>query len=129
MVIDSSALVASILGEPAAAAIDAAILADPRRLMAAPSVLESSLALMARAGADGDRILSSILQQLAITIVPMTADHALLARQAAIRYGKGRHPARLNFGDCISYALAISTGEPLLYVGSDFTQTDVRAVL
>jgi ribonuclease VapC len=70
-----------------------------------------------------------LLHRLGVELIPVTEEHAELARSAWRRYGKGRHAAALNFGDCFAYALAIESGEPLLFVGRDFTRTDVESVL
>jgi ribonuclease VapC len=78
-------------------------------------------------GEQGERELDLLLQKAAVEIAPFTADQLAAARFAYDTYGKGRHPAALNFGDCFSYALSRTTGEPLLYKGQDFTRTDVTA--
>jgi ribonuclease VapC len=82
----------------------------------------------ARYGAEGGRDLDLLVTKAGITIEPLTAEHAEVARAAWRRYGRGRHPASLNLGDCFSYALAKTSGEPLLFKGEDFRQTDIIAV-
>lgn len=93
--------------------------------MAAPSFLEASILLQARRGDEAVRSLDLLIARFNIEITPFSADQARLARAGFKRFGKGRHKAALNFGDCIAYALARHTGEPLLFKGTDFSQTDV----
>lgn len=128
MVLDTSALLAILLGEPEAAACAQAIAAAPRCLLSAVSALETGLVIEARKGEPGGRELDLLLHRARIEIVPFTADHYELARTAWRRFGKGRHPAGLNLGDCCTYALARYSGEPLLCKGEDFARTDLRLV-
>ena len=128
MVIDTSALVAILLGEPEAESLARAIAADPRRLVAAFTVLEAGVLIEARKGEAGGREFDLLLHRVQADIVSMNAEQAGLARGAWRAFGKGRHPARLNLGDCCAYALSRYSGEPLLFKGDDFTQTDVVAV-
>lgn len=129
MVVDTSALVAVLLGEPEAAAMVEAILGAERRAVAAPSLVEASAVLVARKGAGGDIALDALLERLDIRVLPMSEDAARLARLAYARFGKGvGDPAVLNFGDCLSYGVAMAEREPLLFKGDDFGQTDVAAV-
>ena len=129
MVVDTSAIVAFALGEPEAGAV-ARLLAEADALsISAASVLECSLVLGRRFGPIGEEKLDELLREAGIAIVPFDAEQLDLARAAYRRFGKGRHPAQLNYGDCFSYALAKSLDEPLLYVGEDFAQTDVTAAL
>jgi ribonuclease VapC len=93
--------------------------------ISAASVLEASIILFARYGDFGDRELDLFLHRLKVQVVPVTAEHAEMARSGYRRFGKGQHPAGLNFGDCFAYALAISLGEPVLFAGDDFSKTDV----
>ncbi len=125
MVIDSSAVVAVVFREPEQAAIEDAIAASAVRLISAASLLESAMVIEARFGDRGAALLDEWLVRLRIIVAPIDEDQIRLARQAWRRYGKGRHPAALNFGDCLSYALAAATGEPLLFKGDDFSRTDV----
>ena len=129
MVIDTSALVAILADEPERETfVNALEQADVRTLSAATFV-EISVVLEARHGAEGVRQLDLFLDRAGIEIVPVNEEHALEARRAFGRFGKGRHEAGLNFGDCFSYALAIISGEALLFKGDDFSHTDVeRAV-
>jgi len=89
------------------------------------SVLETSLVMQARVGEQGDLEVDALVRDLELDVVPVNADQLRLARDAAVRFGKGRHPAGLNYGDLFSYALAASLGRPLLCTGGDFAQTDV----
>lgn len=129
MVIDTSALVALLEQEQDAEALADAIANDPASLVSAASVVEAGLVIFARYGEPGARKLDELLGESQIEVVPVTADHARLARGAFAQFGKGRHPAKLNFGDCFSYALAKASGHPLLFVGNDFSQTDLVAAL
>ena len=128
MVIDTSALLAILLGEPEAEDFSRSIARDPKRLVSALSALEAAIVIHARKGPGGVRELDLLLHSAGATIVSFDADQALLARSAYEKYGKGYHPAALNLGDCCSYALSFSSGEPLLFKGNDFSQTDVMAV-
>lgn len=125
MVLDTSALVALLLGEPRAPRLAAAVLASPSRHVSVASVLETSLVIQARVGELGDLELEALLRDLEVSVVPVDTDQLRLARDAAARFGKGRHPAGLNYGDLFSYGLAVSLGEPLLCTGGDFAHTDV----
>ena len=129
MIIDSSALFTILLQEPEAERMARVIALDPIRLMAAPTWLEISMGVFLRVGEEGLRSLDLLIAKYHIDVVAMTASHAELARRAFKQYGKGFHPARLNFGDCIVYGLAKETGEPLLFKGKDFSKTDIITVL
>jgi ribonuclease VapC len=126
MVIDSSALLAIPLAEPAMPAMVRAIAEDPTRLCSAVNALEAAIVIEARKGPAGGRELDLLLHQGQIDVVPLTPDQLQLARDAWRRFGRGRHAAGLNLGDCCAYALAQSTGEALLFKGEDFPRTDVR---
>ncbi len=128
MVIDSSALIAILLREPAAFTIAVRIEAGSSRLLSAGNLIETSIVIEGRKGDEGARELDLLLYRSAIEIVPVDAEQAELARVAWRRFGKGRHPAGLNYGDCFAYALARQTGLPLLFVGNDFSRTDIEAV-
>lgn len=125
MVLDTSAVLALLWSEPDAPRLLATIEADPGRRMSAASVVESGIVAQARHGDPGERELDVLLSRMSVDIVPVTAEQAEVARSAFRLYGKGRHAAGLNYGDCFSYALAIVAGEPLLFTGNDFSQTDV----
>jgi ribonuclease VapC len=128
VVIDTSAVVAILRMEREAARLAEAIEADQNRLMSAATLVETGLVIESRYGAAGGRELDVLIAKAGLSIEPVTAEQADVAREAWRRYGKGRHAAALNFGDCFSYALARTTGEPLLFKGDDFTQTDVSIV-
>lgn len=126
MVIDSSALVAILFGEPEAGGfVDAIAEAEPR-LMSAANLLEAAIVVDNQIGPEAGRQLDRFVEQARIEIAPVTERHARIARQAYLDYGRGNHPAKLNFGDCLAYALAKATGETLLFKGDDFEQTDIR---
>jgi ribonuclease VapC len=127
VIIDTSVLLAILTEEPEAARLGGAVLASPVRRISTASLVEAGIVVQARFGDDGARDLDLLVAKLALTIEPVTARQAELARRGFRRYGKGRHPAGLNFGDCFAYALARDTGEPLLYKGDDFSRTDVTA--
>jgi Uncharacterized protein conserved in bacteria len=126
MVVDTSALIAILLAEPASPLLIDALDAATTRKVSAASVVEASLVMLARYGEAGDVQLDRLLQKLRVDVVPVDADQVMAARDAAFRFGRGRHPAALNFGDCFSYALAVVADEPLLFVGDDFARTDVE---
>ena len=125
MVIDTSALAAIFFGEPERPKFLAAIAAADSRLVSAASVLETGIVLEARQGEAAGREFDLFVVRANLQIVPVDAEQADLARSAWRKYGKGRHPAGLNFGDCFSYALAKACVEPLLAKGTDFASTDI----
>lgn len=128
MVLDTSAILAILLNEPEIDAFSAAIERDPVRLLSAASLVEASLVVESRHGEAGRRDLDLLLQTAEIEIAPLDARQADVARHAFRTFGKGRHAAALNLGDCFSYALAQVSGEALLFKGNDFSKTDVRWV-
>ena len=125
MIVDSSALLAILLKEPEGRLIDKAIADGGDCSISSGNYLETSIVALARSGPDGLRDLDLLIARFRINVVPFTESQAHLARQAFARYGRGRHPAGLNFGDCMAYALAKETGEELLFKGTDFGLTDV----
>lgn len=127
MVIDTSAIVAIFFNEPDSATYRNHIANSPVRLISAATFLKASMVIEGRYGEAGGAELDLWLHKAEIEIISVTAENAESARRAWRRFGKGRHPAGLNFGDCFSYALAKTTGEPLLYKGNDFAQTDIDA--
>jgi ribonuclease VapC len=128
LVVDSSALVGILLDDPGSGVcLNALLLADAKSISAL-NYFESAIVLEARKGPGGRTALESFCSALNIQPAPFTAAHGQLAFDAWMRFGKGRHPAALNLGDCCAYALAQSTGLPLLAIGEDFSQTDVRLV-
>jgi len=128
MVLDTSSILAILLGESEATIFAEAISNDSKRLLSAGTVLELMIVVEARKGEAGGRELDLLLHRAKIDIVPFDSEQAEMARQAWRRYGKSNHPAGLNFGDCFAYALAIISGEPLLFKGNNFSQTDVSFV-
>ena len=128
MVVDTSALIAVLNMEPESARLAAAMEADANRLISAATVVEAGVVIESRYGSAGGRELDLFIVKASLSIEPVTAQHAEVAREAWRRYGKGRHSAGLNFGDCFSYALAKVMGEPLLFKGDDFTHTDITPV-
>jgi len=126
MVIDTSALMAMLTREPAADRLVQAVEADRTRLVSAATVVEASLVLLARYGEAGDQQLDRLLYSIGAEVVPVGEEQVALARDAGLRFGRGRHAAALNFGDCFSYALSVARGEPLVFVGDDFSKTDVE---
>jgi len=125
MVIDSSALLAIFLEEPDASVYVSAIVNDRRRLISAATLAEASIVAIRRREPDPIVDLDTLTTRLRLVVIPVDHEQALLARDGFRRFGKGRHPAGLNFGDCFAYALAKQRGEPLLFKGNDFSQTDV----
>ena len=128
MVIDSSAILALLFNEPEADDIEVAIDEDPTRLMSVASGLEAAIVVEARLGAAGGREFDLLLHKARIELVAVTSEQMEVGRTAWRRFGRGRHEANLNFGDCFSYALAAVSGEPLLFKGDDFSKTDVQRV-
>jgi ribonuclease VapC len=126
IVIDASAIVAILMEESGHERIAERLLASDRRYISPISWVEITMAL-ARRYTEPEIIADAYLRQAAIHIHPVDADQAGRARLAFLTFGKGRHPARLNLGDCFSYAAAKALNAPLLYVGGDFGKTDVRA--
>ena len=129
MVIDTSAVLAVLLAEPDGPDFAGAIATAERRLMSAASFLETAIVIDSQLGAAAGRQLDVFADRAGLTVVPVSLDHVRIARQAYADYGKGHHPAGLNFGDCFAYALAKAAGEPLLFKGTDFAATDITAAL
>ncbi len=125
MVLDTSAILAVLLREPLAPRLTTVLEENPDRRLSAASLVEAAMVMQSRHGDLGEGELDLLVHRLRIDVVSVTAEHAERARSAFRRFGKGRHPAGLNFGDCFAYALAVALGEPLLFVGDDFARTDV----
>jgi ribonuclease VapC len=125
MVIDTSAVMAILLAEPGADVFRRAINKAEVLLMSAASILEASLVIESRIGVQAGAALDRWLESAPIEIVVVTRHQISVAREGFRKFGKGRHPAGLNFGDCFSYALAKISGERLLFQGEDFSRTDV----
>jgi ribonuclease VapC len=125
MVIDTSALIAILQDEPERRILNEAIEAAESCAMSTGSFLETSMVIESRYGPDGTRDLDLFISKARISLASVDADQAYVARDAFRRYGKGRHPAGLNFGDCFAYALAKMLDERLLFKGNDFVLTDI----
>ncbi|MBS3967033.1 MAG: type II toxin-antitoxin system VapC family toxin [Truepera sp.] len=125
MVLDSSVLVQLIFAEPGHAETIERLLQAEVRLVGSPTLVEVGLVVGNRLGLEQLYLLDELLKRLDVSVIPFEAIHAREALTAFRRYGKGRHPAALNFGDCLSYAVAKVAGLPLAYVGDDFAQTDL----
>jgi ribonuclease VapC len=125
MVIDTSALLAIYLSELDSDRFEDAILNAPTAFISAGTLLEAGIVVEARHGKAGALELDNLLNKLGVSAVAVDAEQVEAARLAFRRYGKGRHPANLNYGDCFAYALATTSGEPLLFKGDDFSKTDV----
>lgn len=115
-------------GEPESESFEAAVEADPVRLMSTASLLEAAIVIETRFGEFGGRELDLWLHRAGVALVGVDAEQAEIARVAYRNFGKGRHRAGLNYGDCFAYALAKTSGEPLLFKGADFSHTDVGVV-
>jgi ribonuclease VapC len=130
VIVDSSALITIIREEPGFSSYLDRLLASPNTRMSAATFLEAAIVIDRQPDPRAAAKLDEIIEQLDITIEPVTAHQARIARDAYRRFGKGGgHPAKLNFGDCFAYALAKVFDEPLLFVGQDFVHTDVGRVL
>lgn len=129
MVVDTSALIAILLGEPDADRFARALSGAPIRLLSAVTRVELSCVVEGRKGETSRADVDILLRDGGFEIVGVTSQHAEIAVDAFRRFGKGRHRARLNIGDCFSYALAAATGSPLLFKGDDFRHTDIRPAL
>ena len=129
MVIDTSALIAILFGEPEAETFARAIADDPKKIISAFTALETEIVVEAKKGEAGGREFDLLMHRAHIEIVAMNADQVELARTAWRVYGKGNHPAGLNIGDCCAYALSKYSGEPLLFKGDDFNKTDVKTII
>lgn len=127
MVVDTSAVLAILQLEPEAERFARAIEEADTRRISSVSVLEAGVIAQARKGESGAHELDAFLHQADLAVDPFNAEQAALARDAYRRFGKGRHPAALNLGDCAAYALARLWGEPLLFKGDDFSRTDLEA--
>ncbi len=128
MIVDSSAILAVIGKEPGYERIVHELAASPATRIGAPTWLETGIVLMARFGARGKTALARFLQENSIETVAFDESHARVALDAYSRFGKGRHPAALNFGDCCTYAVASVAGERLLCLRDDFARTDLLLV-
>jgi ribonuclease VapC len=125
VILDSSAIVAILLRQPGYESLLEHLTQEPSPGAGAPTLVETGIVLTAKLGASGHSLLARFVKESGLEILPFGEEHWEAAVQAFQRFGKGRHPARLNFGDCLTYATAQLTGEPLLCIGEDFVKTDL----
>lgn len=125
MILDTSAIISMIEEEAGSRDLLRALAAAPSVAVGAPTLFEATMVLVGKTGAAGRRTLARFLEVNRIASLPFDERHLDVAADAFVRYGKGRHRARLNFGDCMTYATARIAGEPLLCVGDDFAKTDL----
>lgn len=129
MIVDTSAILAILFAEDDAARYADAIAQADMRLISAANYLEAGIVVDNQISAAAGRQLDALISRAEIRIEAVTREHADIARQAYLDFGKGHHAARLNFGDCFAYALSKATGLPLLFQGNDFTKTDLASAL
>ena len=127
MILDSSAILAVLLDEPEAERLVDRMLEADLVGVGAPTLCETGMVLASRLGPESRGVLERFLQEFEVVELPFGGEHWREAVEAFRRYGRGRHAAALNFGDCLSYATARLSGRPLLFVGDDFSRTDVEA--
>ena len=127
MIVDASAIVGIILREPGWQDLVAKLAGADSPAVGAPTLAGTGLVLTAKLGRRAPGILARFLQEAELTVIPFGEPHWSAAVEAYARFGKGRHPASLNFGDCLTYAVARVAGRPLLFVGDDFSKTDLPA--
>jgi ribonuclease VapC len=128
LILDSSAIVAVLLKEPDYERLVERLADNPEPGVGAPTMVETGIVLSARLGERGQTLLGRFAQAYELAILPCNAEHWAIAVQAFLRFGKGRHPAALNFGDCLTYAIARLADEPLLCLGGDFAKTDLQLI-
>ena len=126
MIIDTSALIAILYEEPEAPLYERAIRRAPRPKMSVANYLEATMVVEGRPGLDKGDELERYVRRERIQLIPVTIGQVRVAQEAWRVFGKGRHRAALNYGDCFAYALARVSAEPLLFKGDDFAQTDIR---
>jgi len=129
MILDSSALVAILFGEPGHFDLVDAILDADRVGVGAPTLVEAGLVFIGRLGTKHARVVEALVEELGVSVLPFGAAEWAIAVEAFRRYGRGRHPAALNFGDCLAYATAKALRDTLLYVGRDFARTDIKPAI
>jgi ribonuclease VapC len=125
LILDTSAIVALMKEEPGFERLERAIASEERLAIGTPTLFETALITVRLYDLPGRSLLARFLEEEDIVLIPFRAEHWQAAADAFIRYGKGRHPAKLNYGDCMTYAIAKVADEPLLFVGEDFSKTDV----
>ena len=129
MIVDTSAVLAILFAENDAARYADAIAQADTRLISAANYLEAGIVVDNQISAAAGRQLDALISRAEIRVEAVTREHADIARQAYLDFGKGNHAARLNFGDCFAYALSKATGRPLLFKGDDFVKTDLASAL
>ena len=128
MILDSSAVVAILLREPRYESLLDTLCETAEAGIGAPTLVEAGIVLAARTKTDSRGLLARFLAEAAVITIPFSDAHFSTAVDAWLRFGKGRHPAALNYGDCLAYATARVAGQPLLCTGNDFAQTDLQTV-
>jgi ribonuclease VapC len=129
MIVDGSAIIAILLREPGHEMLVDRLAADENSAVGAPTLAETALVLISRMGLMARTLLARFVDETELIVIPFDDEHWQVAADAFIRFGKGLHTAALNFGDCMTYAVARLADEPLLYVGDDFAKTDIRSAL
>lgn len=127
MILDSSAIVALVLREPGWERLVDKLGGEDTCAIGAPTLVETGIVLTARVGKKAPTVLARFLQEMGVVVIPFSEDHWAIAVDAYARFGKGRHAAGLNFGDCLTYATARAAEQALLFVGDDFARTDLTA--
>lgn len=127
MIVDTSAIIGIVFKEPGYENLIEKMASAKVLGIGTPTLAETGIVLSARLGAGAKSVLARLIQELGITAVPFGEDHWREAVNAYERFGRGRHPAKLNFGDCLSYATAKLAGQPLLFSGEDFKKTDIES--
>lgn len=125
MVLDSSVLIAIVMTEPGSKDLLSRIRTTSPVCIGAPTLVETAMVLSRRLAGDPLPLLTELLEELEVEVIPFTAEHSRAAVRAFLNFGKGRHPAALNFGDCLTYSVASVANQPLLYVGNDYARTDL----
>jgi ribonuclease VapC len=127
VIVDSSAVVAMLVGEPEHRSLAAKITAEDTVAIGAPTLFETGMVMIGKMGVSGRGLVAQFLEHFEVVVIPFGDAHWREATEAFGRYGKGRHPAGLNYGDCMTYATARVAQKPLLFIGDDFARTDVEA--
>jgi len=128
MILDSSAIMALVFREPDYELVEERMFSGEPLGIGAPTLVESAIVLSSRLGMDARGVLARLIQTAGVETIPFSTPHYEAAVSAWLKYGKGRHPAALNLGDCFSYAVAMLAKQPLLCIGNDFSKTDIPVV-
>jgi ribonuclease VapC len=129
VIVDTSAIAAILFAEEEEDRFLGLLVDEPKVRISAATLAEATMVIEGRAGPETADVMDALLARVGAEICPITAETARIAREGWRRFGKGRHRAALNFGDCFTYALAIERDEPLLFKGDDFARTDVKRAL